>query len=108
MKIARAISLVGLLGMTCMILHGLLAGNLSAEGSRLVAMPWGRVTLADLYIGLTIFSVWVVYREQHLTRSAIWIVLIMGLGNWTTSLYLLLALNRSGGDWHKFFHGSRR
>ena len=71
MKIARAISLVGLLAITCMILYGFLASNFSVEGSQLLAMPWGRVTLADLYIGLTIFSMWVVYLERDLVWSAI-------------------------------------
>ena len=108
MKISRAISLFGLLAMSCMILYGLLAGNFSAEGSQLLAMPWGRVTLVDLYVGLTVYSLWVVYRERHLARSAIWIVLIMVLGNWATCLYLLLAFNRSVDDWHRFFHGSHR
>jgi hypothetical protein len=35
------------------------------------------------------------------------VVLMMGLGFWTASLYTLLALQASGGDWRRFWLGRR-
>jgi hypothetical protein len=32
---------------------------------------------------------------------------MLGLGFWAGALYMLLALNSSGGDWIKFWMGAR-
>ena len=84
MKLAKAISLLGLL-----------------------AMPWGIVSLVDLYTGFTLFSCWIVYREKAVLPSLIWVILMMVMGSWTASLYIFLALQSSRGDWRKFFLGKR-
>ena len=52
--------------------------------------PWYRVLLADAYCGLLLFWLWVAWREQSMLRGAVWLVLIMGLGNLATAGYLLL------------------
>jgi hypothetical protein len=70
-------------------------------------MPWGQVSLVDVYVGFMLFSGWVVYREKSVLRSAVWIVAIIVLGNFTASLYALIALYRSQGDWHRFWLGNR-
>jgi hypothetical protein len=70
-------------------------------------MPWGIVSLVDLYVGFALFSAWIVYREKSVFRSVIWVVLMMVLGFWTASLYTLLALRASGGDWQRFWMGRR-
>jgi hypothetical protein len=49
----------------------------------------------------------VVYREKSLLRSTLWIMAIVVLGNFTASLYALLALYRSQGDWNRFWLGER-
>jgi hypothetical protein len=43
-------------------------------------MPWGIVSLVDLYTGFILFSIWIVYREQSWWRSLVWVVLMMTLG----------------------------
>ena len=82
-------------------------GDIGEEGSVLASMPWGIVSLVDVYVGFILFSGWVVYREKSLVRSVVWVVLIMVLGNFTASLYTLLALQTSGGDWWQFWMGRR-
>ena len=107
MKVAKAISLVGFLAMSATLVYAFVAGDFSAEGAWITAHPWGQVSLVDLYVGFVIFSLWIVYRERSLLRSAMWVVLMMGLGNWTAALYVYLALHTSGGDWRHFWLGRR-
>ena len=107
MKLAKAISLLGLLAMTGILIYAFTIGDFSAEGAQLLAMPWGIVSLVDLYVGFVLFSAWIVYREKALLPSILWVVLMMVLGFWTGALYTFLALQKSGGDWRRFWMGRR-
>ena len=107
MKIAKLIALVGLLAMTGILIYGFTIGDFSAEGIRLLAMPWGIVSLVDLYVGFALFSGWIVFREKAWLASIIWVILIMVLGFWAGALYTLIALQTSGGDWKQFWYGKR-
>ncbi len=107
MKIAKLIALAGLLAMTGVLIYGFTIGDFSGEGQQLLAMPWGIVSLVDLYVGFTLFSCWIVYREKSLARSVVWVVLMMVLGFFTASLYALIALQTSQGDWRRFWMGRR-
>ena len=107
MRIAKALSLLGLLAMTGILIYGFTVGNFSAEGAKLVAMPWGIVSLVDLYVGFTLFSCWIVFREKAVIPSIIWVILIMVLGFWAGALYTFIALQTSGGDWKRFWYGKR-
>jgi len=107
MKIAKALSLLGLLAMTGILIYGFTVGNFSVEGAKLVAMPWGIVSLVDLYVGFTLFSCWIVFREKAILPSVIWVILMMVLGFWAGALYTFLALQNSGGDWRRFWYGKR-
>ncbi len=107
MNIAKAIALLGLLAMTAVLVYGFTAGDFSGEGSKLLAMPWGIVSLVDLYVGFALFSCWIVFREKSLLPSILWVVLMMVLGFWAGALYAFLALHSSGGDWKKFWYGRR-
>ena len=100
MRIAKAVSLLGLLAMSGIILRGFIVGNFSAEGNQLLAMPWGQVSMVDLFSG------WIVYREKSIAAKGIWILLMLALGNWTASLYVFLALQNSGSDWKRFWLGN--
>jgi hypothetical protein len=77
MKIAKLIALVGLLAMTGILIYGFTIGDFSAEGTRLLAMPWGIVSLVDLYVGFALFSGWIVFREKALLPSIIWVILMI-------------------------------
>ena len=107
MKIAKAIALIGLLAMSGILVYGFTVGNFSAEGTRLLAMPWGIVSLVDLYVGFTLFSCWIVFRERALLPCIFWVILMMILGFWTGALYTFIALQTSGGDWKRFWYGKR-
>jgi len=107
MKLAKTISLIGILAMTGILIYAFTTGDFSGEGSKLLAMPWGIVSLVDLYVGFTLFSCWIVYREKALLPSIAWVVLMMVLGFFTGALYTFIALQTSGGDWKRFWMGKR-
>jgi hypothetical protein len=107
MRLAKSISLIGLLAMTGILIYGFTVGDFLGEGARLLAMPWGIVSMVDLYVGFALFSGWIVYREKSLGPSILWVVLMMVLGFFTGALYTLLALSSSGGDWRRFWMGRR-
>ena len=107
MKIAKLIALAGLLAMTAVLVYGFTVGNFSAEGAKLLAMPWGIVSLVDLYVGFALFSGWIVFREKAWVPSILWVILMMVLGFWAGALYTFIALQTSGGDWKRFWYGRR-
>ena len=107
MRLAKAVALLGLLAMGGILIYGFTVGNFAQEGNVLLSMPWGIVSLVDLYVGFILFSGWIIYREKSLARSIVWVVLMMVLGFFTASLYTLIALQTSGGDWKRFWMGNR-
>lgn len=108
MKIAKIIAMLGMLAMTAVLLNGFVNGDLARDGADLLANPWGLVSFIDLYVGFVLFSMWIAFREKHVLGAVIWIVLTMVLGFFTSSLYILLALYQSKGDWALFFLGARK
>jgi hypothetical protein len=108
MRIAKFIALAGLLAMTGILIYGFTVGNFSNEGAKLLAMPWGIVSLVDLYVGFILFSCWIVFREKAWLLSVVWVILMMILGFWTGALYTFIALQTSVGDWKRFWYGKRR
>jgi hypothetical protein len=107
MRIAKAIAAIGVLAMTGILIYAFTLGNFSEEGQKLLAMPWGIVSLVDLYVGFTLFSCWIVYREKSIWQAIIWVILMMVLGFWTGALYTFIALQTCNNDWNRFWFGSR-
>jgi hypothetical protein len=107
MRIAKIVALLCFLSMTAVLVYAFAVGDFAEEGKELLAMPWGIVSLVDLYAGFALFSGWIIYREKSALRSVIWVVLMMVLGFWTGSLYALIALQTSGGSWRRFWMGRR-
>ena len=105
MKIAKTISILGILAMTAVLIYGFTVGDFFSEGGQLTAMPWGIVSLVDLYTGFILFSMWIIYREKSLLIAILWTVGMMVLGFFAGSLYAFIALQTSGGDWRKFWLG---
>ena len=108
MKIAKLIAWLGLIAMTLVLLNGFINGNFGQDGGEILANPWGIVSLVDLYVGFALFSMWIAFREKNMPVAIFWIILMMVLGFFTGSLYTLIALYRSKGDWKAFFFGDRK
>lgn len=105
MKTAKIISVLGMLAMTSVLIYGFTIGDFFGEGSQLFAMPWGIVSLVDLYTGFTLFSAWIIYREKSLPVAILWTIAMMTLGFFAGSLYAFVTLQSSNGDWRKFWLG---
>lgn len=94
MRTIRATTGLLTLIMAGTILYGIGAGNFGDEGSTLLDLAWGRVTLIDLYIGLALFGGWIVLRDMS-WRALPWLVSLVFLGNFATALYAFVAALRS-------------
>ena len=105
MKLAKFIAFLGVLAMTTVLVYGFTVGDFSGEGSQLVSMPWGIVSLVDLYTGFILFSAWIFYREKSMPVALAWTVAMLVLGFFAGSLYTLINLYTSQGDWKKFWLG---
>lgn len=66
--------------------------NISEAGRELWPHLWFRATLMDAYFGFLCFFLWVAYKETHWLVRGLWFVLIMLLGNFAMSSYLLWKL----------------
>lgn len=105
MKIAKFISLLGVIAMTAALFYGFTVGDFLGEGGQLISIPWGIVSLVDLYVGFTLFSMWIIYREKSLPIAILWTIAMMTLGFFAGALYTFIALQSSNGDWRKFWMG---
>lgn len=104
---AKAVAVLGALAMASALIYGFTVGDFGAEGQVLLSMPWGIVSLVDVYVGFILFSGWIIYRERSLLRSVVWVASVMILGNFTASLYVLIVLIASRGNWKRFWLGNR-
>jgi hypothetical protein len=105
MKLAKFVAILGLLAMSAVLIYGFTIGDFGSEGGKLLAMPWGIVSMVDLYTGFILFSGWIVFRERAFLTSLIWVIMMMVLGFWAGSLYTLYAIMTCKGDWKKFWMG---
>ena len=102
---AKVAAVLGAIAMMGIITYGFIGGDFAAEGRQLLGMPWGRVSLVDLYVGFVLFSCWIVYRDGFSLASTLWIAAVMVLGSLSICVYVLVALQRSRRDWALFFRG---
>jgi hypothetical protein len=100
----------------CGILLGLLlAAIIAASGQtnvlaglkRVLAEPWGVVTLLDLSIGLLFIAAWITVIESRPLYAAAWIIALLIFGNVIT-LILLLWRTREAKDFSDLFLPPRR
>lgn len=95
----------GFLLMLLAVIFAVVNGNFLQEGALLMEMPWGIVSLVDIYLGLILFSVWVTWREENKLTALTWSVFILLLGNMVSCLYVLKAVSEARGDIIKFWLG---
>jgi hypothetical protein len=90
MKTIRLLALLGTLIMGGMILYSLVVGDFAGEGSILLSLVWGQMSLVDLYVGFVLVYAWIFYRESNWIARVLWFVAMMVFGNLTFALYLLI------------------
>ena len=107
MRTAKAIAWIGVFAMSAALYHGFTQGDFFVDGGMILDNPWGIVSLVDLYVGFTLFSMWIFFREKSIIVSALWILSVMVLGFFSASLYVAINLSKSKGNWTGFFMGWR-
>ncbi len=107
MKILIALACLGAAAMTAVLVYGFVQGTFAVDGRQLLSMPWGIVSLVDLYVAFILFAAWILFREGGSLRSWAWIGAVMVLGSLAICLYVLVCARASRGDWSRFFLGRR-
>lgn len=104
----RGIYLFGGIAVIAMVFavgYGLSHGSLLSDTRQIAAIPWGFVTLIDVYVGLFLFSGWILWRERAKRQALLWVALLVTLGNVATAAYVLKAAYQSKGDIRHFWLG---
>jgi hypothetical protein len=91
--------LVGVLGIALLaailwaaFAGGPLHGSFLQQVGVVTTLPWGAVTLADLYVGFAFFAVIVFIAERSWVSALLWSLPIFALGNIWTAVWLILRL----------------
>jgi hypothetical protein len=98
---------IGVVVMAAAIGYALVRGEFWTEAGILFRYPWFHLSMIDLYVGFLLFSGWVAYRERSPLTAAVWIFLVLTLGNLATCAYALAVAWRARGDWNWFWQGKR-
>lgn len=101
----RALFGLVLLAMLAVTVVASLHQGLFEAGAQLWPDPWFRATLADAYFGFLTVYCWIAYKERTWGARALWLVLVMTLGNLAISTYLLIQLFKldPGDPWSKLW-----
>ena len=83
MTITKVISYFISLAMISVILWA--QSEVSLFDSTIPSLPWGVVSLVDLYSGFIFVAIWMIYRERNIA-ALFWVIFVMLLGNLTTCL----------------------
>ena len=86
---ARTIGWIGVGLMAAALVYGFSAGDFGSEGSQILDLAWGRVTLIDLYTGLFLIAGWIVWREGSLVRALPWLIGMVFLGSLAAAAYVV-------------------
>jgi hypothetical protein len=98
---------VGLTVVMCVAIAAAAAtGDFNGEGSWILDNPWGRLSLIDIYVGITLFAGWVFLREGSPWVAVLWLPAFVILGNAGTALYAAIAAFRTD-DIRTFLLGAR-
>lgn len=79
--IPRAAVAILAIAFTAMIGWASMRGDFGAEFAAITAMPWGQVSLVDLYLGFALYAgaVWMI--EDKLSTKLFWALPVIILGN---------------------------
>ncbi|MDH5503028.1 MAG: DUF1475 domain-containing protein [Acidimicrobiia bacterium] len=79
-------------------------GDFASEGSQILGLPWGRMSLVDLYIGAALIGGWIAHRERSWPRILAWWLALIVLGHLASAIYVVAAAKST--DWTTFWSGS--
>lgn len=106
LQVPKIIAYCGFFIMTSFIFYAMVYGDFFQEGAVLTSLPWGIVSLIDIYVGLVLFSSWVVCREENKSLAFCWAIAILSLGNAVSCIYILKAVYEAEGNITHFWLGN--
>jgi hypothetical protein len=97
MTILRALTGIGGLALLGLVLWAVflqqdLHGSFIDQFAVLGTLPWGVVSLVNLYVGFLLFAIIVFVTERSFAAAALWAVPIFFLGNIWAALWLAIRL----------------
>lgn len=95
MKLIRLFAWISSLIMTFMIIFSLLTGNFFEQGSILMGLVWGQMSLVDLYVGFFLVYLWIYYKESKIFPRLLWAILLIVTGSLATAVYILIESYRT-------------
>jgi len=106
-KAAGGVAAAILAVMLAVLAWAIAAGDFRGEGRLLLHMPWGIMTLVDLYAGLTLVGCWIALTERAWLPVAGWVLALVFLGNIASLLFVLHRARAARGDWRQFWTGGK-
>ena len=103
----RTVRFFGMAATTIMVVALAVAfatGDFSSEGSQIMELAWGRMSLIDLYVGAALVGGWIAHRERSWPRIVGWWLALIVLGHLASAIYVVVAARSS--DWTTFWSGS--
>jgi hypothetical protein len=94
-NVIRFLSAAGFVVLGGAIVVALVTGDFFAEGGVITGMPWGIVSLVDVYTGVVLVAAWIWWRDGA-RKGIVWIGLLIVLGHAATALYVFLRARTSG------------
>jgi hypothetical protein len=73
---------------------GALHGSIFDQGGVMLTLPWGVVTLADLYVGFAFMAIVILIAERSWVWGTLWALPLFVLGNVWAAVWLLVRLPR--------------
>lgn len=94
MRAIRWTSTAAVTLMCAVIFYGIVVGDFGEEFGIMASIPWGRVSLVDLYLALLVGGSWIAWRERSALASMVWLVIVAALGSLALAIYIARA------SWH--------
>ena len=91
-SVVRLSGWIGIVAMAAAVVYGFASGGFGEDFAAVWALPWGKVSLVDLFVGLFLVAVVIIWREREVRRWLPWVVALVFLGNLVTGAYLIWAL----------------
>jgi hypothetical protein len=91
----RIAAAIGLATMLTVVVWAAVTASFGDDGSALLALAWGRVTLVDLYLALLLGWAWIAWRERSASRAFLWFVAVVTTGSVALLGYVLFASLRT-------------
>jgi hypothetical protein len=88
-KVIQVLAALGFVILGGAIVVALVTGDFSAEGGVITGLPWGVVSIIDVYTGAMLVAAWIWWRDGA-RAGILWIGLLIVLGHAATALYVFL------------------